>query len=106
MEYNRTIQKQFAYLLEDGSQLRWLFDFAKKHDDLDLFIGKNNNKQWISLYRGLARLLTIHKSYYSAVIHLEITGAYASGFPDSFLSSQQQLFSQVEAIPKFRHGLS
>ena len=59
MYYNRTISKEFASLLETGSKLRWLFDFVKNHKELDFLIGKNNSKEWISVYRGLTRILTI-----------------------------------------------
>ncbi|OYQ43621.1 hypothetical protein CHU92_03190 [Flavobacterium cyanobacteriorum] len=59
MYYNRTISKGLASLLETGSELRWLFDFVKNHKELDFLIGKNNSKEWISVYRGLTRILTI-----------------------------------------------
>jgi len=59
MYYNRTISKEFASLLENGGELRWLFDFVKNHRELDFLIGKNNSKEWISVYRGLTRILTI-----------------------------------------------
>lgn len=59
MYYNRTISKEFSSLLETGCELRWLFDFVKNHKELDFLIGKNNSKEWISVYRGLTRILTI-----------------------------------------------
>lgn len=59
MYYNRTISKGLASLLETGGELRWLFDFVKNHNELDFLIGKNNSKEWISVYRGLTRILTI-----------------------------------------------
>jgi hypothetical protein len=59
MYYNRTISKDLSSLLEENGQLRWLFDFVKKREDLDFLIGKNNSKEWISVYRGLTRIISI-----------------------------------------------
>lgn len=59
MYYNRTISQKFSSLLETCGELRWLFDFVKNHKELDFLIGKNNSKEWISVYRGLTRILTI-----------------------------------------------
>ena len=60
MYYNRTISKDFANLLETGGKLRWLFDFVKNRTDLDFLIGKNNTEEWISIYRGLSRIIKIN----------------------------------------------
>ncbi|NMD01369.1 MAG: hypothetical protein GYA62_16835 [Bacteroidales bacterium] len=59
MYYNRTISKKLASLLEPIGKLRWLFYFVYYHNDLDFLIGKNNSTEWISVYRGLAKILTI-----------------------------------------------
>jgi len=59
MYYNRKISDSFSKLLENGGELRWLFDFVKNHQELDFLIGKNNSKEWISIYRGLTRILSI-----------------------------------------------
>ena len=59
MYYNRTISKRLASLLETGGELRWLFGFVKNHKELDFLIGKNNSKEWISIYRGLTRLICV-----------------------------------------------
>jgi len=59
MYYNRTLSNDFARLLEVQGELRWLFDFVMNHNELDFLIGKNNSKEWISIYRGLTRILTI-----------------------------------------------
>ena len=53
MYYNRTLSKELSALLETGGELRWLFDFVKNHPDLDFLVGKNNSKEWLSVYRGL-----------------------------------------------------
>jgi len=59
--YDRTLSSSFSELIEKGDQLRWLFDFVKKQNDLDFLIGKNKANEWISVYRGLSRLITITK---------------------------------------------
>lgn len=59
MYYNRTISDGLASLLENGGELRWLFDFVNNHKELDFLIGKNNSKEWISIYRGLTRIISI-----------------------------------------------
>jgi hypothetical protein len=59
MYYNRTISDKFSALIEKGGKLRWLFDFVKGRKDLDFLIGRNNSQQWISVYRGLTRILKI-----------------------------------------------
>jgi hypothetical protein len=59
MYYNRTISKGLANLLENGGELRWLFDFVKNHKELDFLIGKNNSKEWVSIYRGLTRIISV-----------------------------------------------
>lgn len=59
MYYNRTISKGLASLLKTGGELRWLFDFVKNHKELDFLIGRNNSMEWISVYRGLTRIISI-----------------------------------------------
>lgn len=59
MYYNRTISKGLANLLGNNGELRWLFDFVKNHKELDFLIGKNNSKEWVSIYRGLTRIITV-----------------------------------------------
>lgn len=59
MYYNRTISQEFSSLLESGGKLRWLFDFVKNHKELDFLIGKNNSKEWVSVYWGLTRIISI-----------------------------------------------
>lgn len=61
MRYNRTLTGEFAKLLENGRELRWLFDFVIHHKELDFQIGKSKTKQWISVYYGLTRLFSIRK---------------------------------------------
>ena len=59
MYYNRTISDPFSKLIEDGGSLRWLFDFVKEREDLDFLIGKTKSNEWISVYRGLTRIIRI-----------------------------------------------
>ena len=63
MYYDRVLTPEFAQLLENGGKLRWLLEFVReKRDDLDLLIGKNKEKgsEWISVYRGLSRCISIN----------------------------------------------
>lgn len=62
MYYNRTISNSFSILLEKGGALEWLFQFVKNREDLDFLIGKNTSKEWISIYRGLTRIISISLS--------------------------------------------
>ena len=59
MYYNRKLSDSFSRLIEPGGELRWLFDFVKNQEDLDFQIGRNNAQEWISVYRGLSRIITI-----------------------------------------------
>jgi hypothetical protein len=57
--YDRTLSPDFASLLERNGALRWLFHFVWGRDDLDFLVGKSGNTQWISVYRGLSRMVTV-----------------------------------------------
>jgi len=81
MYYNRTISQTFSNLLEPKGQLRWLFDFVKDKDELDFLIGKNNLKEWISIYRGLSRVLSIIKTGDQNKIKLDGAEAYKKILP-------------------------
>ena len=61
MYYDRTVSSKSESLLEKNGELQWLFDFVKSHEELDFLIGKNNSTEWISIYRGLSRILTINR---------------------------------------------
>jgi hypothetical protein len=75
MYYNRTLSDRFASLIDQGGELRWLYDFVKRQPELDFLVGKNNSKQWISVYRGLSRLLTVEGSLKTE--HRKVTAAQA-----------------------------
>jgi hypothetical protein len=109
MYYNRTISKEFASLLETGSKLRWLFDFVKNHKELDFLIGKNNSKEWISVYRGLTRILTILPIDSTSVL-IDADDKYKEISPNLYgqknLSENYQieieyLIAQIEQYSKF-----
>jgi len=76
MYYNRTLSDDFSGLIEKGGSLRWLYDYVKQNKELDFLIGRNNNKEWISVYRGLSRVLTITKSGKKDNIVLDAAKAY------------------------------
>ncbi len=81
MYYNRTLSNSFSKLLEKDGKLRWLFNFVKKQPEIDFLIGKNNSKEWISIYRGLSRVLTISKTKEINIIKLDGAEAYKTILP-------------------------
>lgn len=76
MYYNRALSKSFADLLAPDGDLRWLFDLVKQHPELDFLTGKNNTEEWISVYRGLGRLLRIRPTSNPDEIKIDAHPAY------------------------------
>lgn len=76
MYYDRTLSDDFASLIEANGKLRWLFDFVACNDDLDFQIGKNKSTEWISIYRGLSRILKIEPYKRSDSLKLSAAKAY------------------------------
>ena len=109
MYYNRTISKDLSSLLEENGQLRWLFDFVKKREDLDFLIGKNNSKEWISVYRGLTRIISITLKN-NSTIYIDGAETYKNIIPalygikridDNFQNDIENLISQIKKNDKF-----
>lgn len=109
MYYNRTISKGLASLLETGGELRWLFDFVKNHKELDFLIGKNNSKEWISVYRGLTRIISVLPINNTSVL-IDADDKYKDISPNLYgqknLSENYQneieyLITQIEQNSKF-----
>lgn len=92
MYYNRTISQSFSELIEVGGKLRWLFDFVKTRDDLDFLVGKNNSKEWISVYRGLSRVLSITKRNETDIIKLDGAQAYKNILPKLYGTKSTSVF--------------
>lgn len=110
MYYNRTLSKSFANLLEPNGDLRWLFDLVHKRSDFDFLIGRNNTKEWISVYRGTSRLLTIIKTRYPDIIKLDGAQAYKDITPEfygkrhsseNFKKQLLELVDIVSSNPRF-----
>lgn len=110
MYYNRTISKSFSALIEDEGELRWLFDFVKNRNDLDFLIGKNTSKEWISVYRGLSRFLTILSTPNSQIIKIGGAKAYNTILPrlygernisNRFDTEIEFIINEIEDNPKF-----
>jgi len=78
LQCDRTLKQEFAKLLEIGGDLRWLFDFVKCRKDLDFQIGRYGTRQWISIYRGLTRILTIKPTANPTTICLDAAEKYKS----------------------------
>ncbi|MCH8331657.1 MAG: hypothetical protein IH946_09835 [Bacteroidetes bacterium] len=54
--------RPISQTLEDelgGGRLKWLVNVVKKEPDLDFQTGSNKSGSWISVYRGLTRLISI-----------------------------------------------
>lgn len=85
MYYDRKLSETFSQLIEPEGKLRWLFYFVKKQTDLDFLIGKNDGEEWISIYRGLSRLIKISKSKTSdALIKIDGADAYKNMKPNLY----------------------
>ena len=87
--YDRALSSSFSQLIEEHGQLRWLFDFVKEQDDLDFLIGKNKTgknqtKEWISVYRGLTRLISISKRRTPDAIKIDADDSYKKIEPDLY----------------------
>ena len=82
--YDRTLSNSFSQLIEEHGQLRWLFDFVKEQDDLDFLIGTNRTKEWISVYRGLTRLISISKRKTPDTIKIDGADSYKKIEPDLY----------------------
>jgi hypothetical protein len=81
MYYNRKISSSFSSLIEKGGEMRWLYDFVKENNELDFLIGKNKSKEWISVYRGLSRVLTITNTKNSDIVKLDGAKTYKNILP-------------------------
>ncbi|MBN1184311.1 MAG: hypothetical protein JXB49_18620 [Bacteroidales bacterium] len=110
MYYNRKISDSFSKHIEDDGSLRWLFKYVKNHKELDFLIGKNNSTEWISVYRGLTRLLTIHPTDNTETIRISADKKYKNMSPqmyeiksihNNFQKDIQSLITLIEKNPKF-----
>ena len=84
MYYNRTIPDDFAKNIMAGGPLHWLFEFVKSRPDLDFLIGKNNKGAWISVYRGLTRIMTIRPTQNAEMISIDAAPRYKDIAPELF----------------------
>ena len=109
MYYNRTLSKELSSLLETGGELRWLFNFVKNHSELDFLVGKNNSKEWLSVYRGLTRIISISVSG-TSMIKIDAAVKYKNMFPDlygkksikdNFQNKLELLIDQIENNQEF-----
>lgn len=84
MYYNRTITDNFAKKIMAGGQLHWLYEFVKCRSDLDFLIGKNNKDEWISVCRGLTRIMSIHPTRNTELISIDAAPCYKEIAPELF----------------------
>jgi hypothetical protein len=110
MYYNRTLVKLAPLLLKDG-KLRWLFEFVKNRSDLDFLVGRNRDSEWISIYRGLSRMITINPSNdshiklttaqkYKPILHKEFWENKRS-IDEPFENELELLISKIESNKEF-----
>lgn len=57
MKYTRILSEELTNFIAD-EKIKWLVNFVKQRDDLDFQTGD----KWISIYRGLSRIVKITKS--------------------------------------------
>ncbi len=109
MYYNRTISQKLASLLEPAGELRWLFDFVKSHKALDFQIGKNKSEGWISVYRGLTRILRLTLTR-DLKLKINAANKYKSSMPNiygvkdidhSFETDLRELVKRIEKDKAF-----
>jgi len=109
MYYNRVLSPEFAKLLENGRELRWLFDFVKNNNKLDFQIGRNKTKQWISVYFGLTRLFSIRK-FKNSVIFIDADATYKDllkelygrkSITENFQKEIESLIVEIENLSQF-----
>lgn len=110
MYYNRILSNLFSSLLERKGEYRWLFDFVKGRKDLGFLLGKTNNKEWISIYRGLSRVLMIIKTRREDIVKIEGAEAYKRVLPnlfgkkevsDNFNKDIKALLCDIKDSPRF-----
>lgn len=110
MYYERVLSDGFAELLMADGQLRWLFDYVKSHDDLDFLLGKNNEKEWISVYRGLTRIFMISQPNDRNMKTVEFSVGAAQAYKDicpGFFGKKMISdisLSPIEEIRKYLEG--
>ncbi len=112
MYYNRTLSDSFSRLIEKNGELRWLFDFVKGKDELDFLVGKNNSREWISVYRGLSRIITIRPRKRNArKIFIDGAGSYKELCPhlygeksidENFRAALEHIIHMVENDERFK----
>jgi hypothetical protein len=110
MYYNRTLSDAFSKLIEAGGDLRWLFDFVKNQEDLDFQIGRNNYREWISVYRGTTSIIKILHSKDLTKIKVEGAPSYKKMIPslyssktiyDNFHKELEVIIRMIQGEPKF-----
>ena len=82
MYYNRVIPNEFAQIIMKDGALRWLVNYVKDHDELDLLIGKDKRKKYISVYCGLTKIVTISPT--SSVDTVRLVSRYKDISPALF----------------------
>lgn len=115
MYYDRTL-KILSPLLEKGGLYRWLFDYVFTNNELDFLIGKNSDKEWISIYRGLSRILSISSSNDNDKYKIDADAAYKQIAKDAGLKIYGKgedvklsvenlniMISNISKIDKFNH---
>ncbi|MBC8552434.1 MAG: hypothetical protein H8D23_22630 [Candidatus Brocadiales bacterium] len=110
MYYKRNLSESFAMLLKPNGDLRWLFELIKQHPELDFLTGSNNAGDWVSVYRGLGRLLRIRPTSNPNEIKIDAHRAYQELVPslygrkgtnENFSVKLLNLVQKVAESPRF-----
>lgn len=95
MYYDRTLSGDFAQNIMENGTLRWLITYVKEHRDLDLHIGKNSREQWISVYRGLSRIIRVYRAMSSHTFIVDAAKKYREISPELFGKKQLSELSEA-----------
>jgi hypothetical protein len=101
MYYNRRLSDKFASLLKKKGDLRWLFNYVKSKKELECLICRNNKMEWISVYRGLSRILSINPYKNSDRLKIHAAQAYENIAEDENLD----IYGKQEPNKVFRKEL-
>lgn len=110
MYYNRKISDKLSKLIENNGKLRWLFDYVKNHNELDFLIGKSKKKEWVSIYRGITRIISINLTANKQIIKVNGAKTYQEIMPNlygkksitaNFKIDIELLIKQIESNPGF-----
>lgn len=82
--YDRLLPSKMSQLIAPKGELRWLVDFVKENEDLDFLVGSNLKDSWISVYRGLSRLIRLRPTPFDNELLSDADGRYSTLMPSLY----------------------